>query len=80
MLPMRQKHYLGALLALSLLLALTPQLGALPSGINGASINNGCSCHSSVADESVIPSIEGLPETFVAGEAYIFGHLVHWRA
>ena len=71
MLPMRQKRYLGALLALSLLLALTPQLGALPSGINGASINNGCNCHNSVADESVIPSIEGLPETFVAGEAYI---------
>ena len=71
MLPTGKRHRLVAIIGLSLLLALSPQIVALETGIGGASVNGGCNCHSSQADESVIPTIAGLPEAFEAGEIYV---------
>ena len=71
MLPTGKRHRLVAIIGLSLLLALSPQFVALETGIGGASVNDGCNCHSSQADESVIPAITGLPEAFEADEIYV---------
>ena len=46
-----------------------PSGHSYPYGIDD--VENGCTCHSVVASESVIITLEGLPERYVANETYL---------
>ena len=46
-----------------------PSGHSYPYGIDD--VENGCTCHSAVASEAVIITLEGLPERYVANETYL---------
>jgi len=59
---------LGIVLLISVIAI--PSFVALPTGIGGDSVNNGCTCHNSESSSDVIVTVEGLPETFAGGQIY----------
>jgi heme/copper-type cytochrome/quinol oxidase subunit 1 len=58
-------------LAISLATVFLPQLSAYPTGTTGAVYHDGCTCHDRFASEEVEISLNGLPESFIAGEEYV---------
>ncbi len=73
MLEAARNRVVGSAVAIALLMVFVPQFSALPTGISGASVQNGCTCHSATVDDSVSLSLEGLPETYVSEESYNLG-------
>ncbi len=68
----KSRKIVAVIFVIGLLIAITPQLTALPSGISGAAVTSGCNCHGPVASDEVIISIEGIPNEFIASESYNF--------
>ncbi len=60
----------GVLLSIMLVLAIVPQMSALPGGISGSAVAGGCNCHGAVPTENIDVQLYGLPEEFIAGETY----------
>ena len=56
-------------LLISLMILPLPSGHSYPYGIDD--VENGCTCHSAVVSESVIITLEGLPERYVANETYL---------
>ena len=46
-----------------------PSATSLPTGVAGVK-DSGCNCHGATVTESVIPTLEGLPETYNYSEIY----------
>ena len=46
-----------------------PSATSLPTGVAGVK-DSGCNCHGAVTSDSVIPTLEGLPETYNYSEVY----------
>lgn len=47
-----------------------PSATSLPTGVAGVK-DSGCNCHGAVPSDSVVPTLEGLPETYNYSEVYI---------
>ena len=47
-----------------------PSATSLPTGVAGVK-DLGCNCHGAVPSDSVVPTLEGLPETYNYSEVYI---------
>ena len=58
----RTKGAIVALVAVTAMLAI-PSAQSLPGGIAGVQ-QAGCNCHGAVPSDTVVPSIEGLPESY----------------
>ena len=64
----RSKGAIIALVVIAAMLAL-PSAQSLPVGIAGVQ-QSGCNCHGAVPSDSVVASIDGLPESYNYSEAY----------
>ena len=64
----RTKGAIAVLLVISAMLAL-PSAQSLPAGISGVQ-QSGCNCHGAVPSDSVVASIDGLPESYNYSETY----------
>ena len=64
----RTKGAIVALVAVTAMLAI-PSAQSLPGGIAGVQ-QAGCNCHGAVPSDSVVPSLEGLPESYNYSETY----------
>ena len=69
---MRRFSLLLISLALLLATSIIPMWTALPTGIGGTAVNNGCNCHSSTAADDVTLTLSGMPNRFQGGESYTF--------
>ena len=68
MLKARSKVAIIALVAIAAMLAL-PSAQSLPGGISGVQ-QSGCNCHGAVPSDSVVATIDGLPESYNYSEEY----------
>ena len=68
MMRSRTKGAIAALVVISAMLAL-PSAQSLPGGISGVQ-QSGCNCHGAVPSDSVVASIDGLPESYNYSETY----------
>ena len=68
MLKARSKMAIMALVAIAAMLAL-PSAQSLPGGISGVQ-QSGCNCHGAVPSDSVVATIDGLPESYNYSEEY----------
>jgi hypothetical protein len=64
----RTKGAIAALVVISAMLAL-PSAQSLPGGISGVQ-QSGCNCHGAVPSDSVVASLDGLPESYNYSETY----------
>ena len=64
------KKYISLILLFGMLLALAPQMSALPGGISGATVTSGCMCHGAAPTDDIAITVEGIPEEFMADEVY----------
>jgi len=64
----RTKGAIAALVVISAMLAI-PSAQSLPAGISGVQ-QSGCNCHGAVPSDSVVASIDGLPESYNYSETY----------
>ena len=46
-----------------------PSATSLPTGVAGVK-DSGCNCHGAVVSDSVVPILEGLPDTYNYSEVY----------
>ena len=65
---MRTKGALVVLVLVAAMLAL-PSAQSLPGGIAGVQ-ESGCNCHGAVPADSVVATIDGLPESYNYSESY----------
>ena len=68
MMRSRTKGAIAALVVISAMLAL-PSAQSLPGGISGVQ-QSGCNCHGAVPSDSVVASLDGLPESYNYSETY----------
>ncbi len=68
----KTKIHARSIIVMSILLlamAFSPLVSSFPTGISGVK-DSGCNCHGATTSESVIPTIEGLPEVYNYSETY----------